>query len=254
MRFFSFILAGCMIFIASQQARADYTSDWTVVGQEYQLAGLYQYNLQLVMDAAEARGDHKAFKEARKAFKKFHKSVFKELEHAYGKALKGSYVWIPTRYWNWNVGVSFQMWKNWTPSSFAWSPWAATAPSGWLPGASWNYWVPNTTTTGPTTTVYYVINYGPGTFTTWTPGGPVYGTQCTSDVSPCLKCVNGFLVPDNGANPGKRCYRCVAGGGVPADGHPCNDYNPNTTNDRCNQGVCKGTQIIPPSPSAPQDF
>ena len=227
MKFFSFIVAGCMIFIASQQANAGYTSDWTVVGQEYQLAGLYEYNLQLAMDAAKGH-DHKAFKEARKLFQDFHKSVFKELEHAYSKALKGQVVWVPTRYWNWNPMVSFQMWKAWKPTA-NWNPWAQTPPPGWNPWASWSYWQRNNN------------YYGPGTFTTWTPGGPVYGTQCTSDVSPCLKCVNGFLVPDNGANPGRRCYRCVAGSAVPADGAPCNDYNPNTTNDRCNQGVCKGT-------------
>ena len=206
------------------------------------------------MDAAEARGDHKAFKEARKAFKEFHKGIFKELEHAYGKALKGEYVWLPTRYWAWNPLVSVQMWQNWTPSSFSWTPWAATAPAGTL-GASWSYWQQNTTTTGPTTNVTYVVNYnnyyGPGTFSTWTPGGPVSGTECTSDPGPCLKCINGFVVPDNGENPHKRCYQCVAGAPVPANGYPCNDYNPNTTNDRCNQGVCSGTPITPVSPWMP---
>ncbi len=246
MKFSVLVLTICMVLLTSQQSRADYVSDWTVVGQEYQLAGLYQGTLQLSMDAAEARGDHKTFKETRKLFKKFHKDVFKSLERSYMKALKGNAVWIPTRYWNWNPWVSVQTWQTWTPSS-NWNPWVATPPTGWNPGTPWNFWVQNPTVQNPTVPNYYIYNYNNYNWN-WTPS---YGTECTSDPGPCLKCINGFIVPDDGENPRKRCYQCVGGQAVPANGHPCNDYNPCTTNDRCNQGRCKGTKISYTSPNNP---
>ena len=71
-----------------------------------------------------------------------------------------------------------------------------------------------------------------------------HGGECTSDPGPCLKCENGYIIPDDGDNPKKRCYRCQDGKAVQDNGHPCNDYNPWTENDVCQQGSCKGTRII----------
>ena len=96
----------------------------------------------------------------------------------------------------------------------------------WVPVPGWNPWSP----------------YGRG-------GN---GGQCDRDPGPCLKCENGYIIADDSDNPKKKCYRCQGGVAVPANGYPCNDYNPCTTNDVCNQGTCKGTPINPVSPCSNQ--
>ncbi|CAK8722365.1 hypothetical protein GCAAIG_12025 [Candidatus Electronema halotolerans] len=96
----------------------------------------------------------------------------------------------------------------------------------WIPVPGWNPWGNN-------------------------PGQPGQGGVCDRDPGPCLKCENGFIVPDDGDNPKKRCYQCSGGVAVQANGYPCNDYNPSTQNDVCRNGKCKGTPFTPVSPSLP---
>lgn len=103
----------------------------------------------------------------------------------------------------------------------------------WIPVPGWNPWMPP--------------GWVPGV-----PGQPGGWAECSGDPGPCLKCENGLIVADDDDSPNMSCYQCSGGVAVPANGSPCNDYNPCTTNDVCKQGKCKGTRIDWPSPWNPQ--
>lgn len=108
----------------------------------------------------------------------------------------------------------------------------------WLPVPGWNPWMP------------------PG----WLPepgqgggqGGGQPWAECYGDPGPCLQCENGLIVPDDNDSPNMFCYQCSGGVAVPANGSPCNDYDPCTTNDVCSQGRCGGTPVNTVSPNNPQ--
>jgi hypothetical protein len=155
---------------------------------EYWRSAMHLYELQQAMDDAKKKGDHRALRDARKAFRGF-ENIFKQIAKAYKGSKRGNIIWVPVPGWN---------------------PWS---PYGW--------------------------------------GRPGQGGECTRDPGPCLKCEDGYIVADDSDNPKKRCYQCSGGVAVQANGQPCNDYNPWTVNDVCQQGRCKGYPGPNPSPSLP---
>lgn len=101
---------------------------------------------------------------------------------------------------------------------------------------------------------------------------PRVGMPCAngSDPGPCLRCLNGRVVPDNQEDPGVclqcrggrvvpdnseypgACLKCKKGQIVSNKGASCNDGNKCTQNDKCNSsGKCQGKCNCYASPSDP---
>jgi hypothetical protein len=105
------------------------------------------------------------------------------------------------------------------------------------------------------------------------PDGGGWGIiACQEDPGPCLRCLNGHVVPDNFEDPGMckkcsggkavpdnsdypgRCYRCEQGNVVYNNGVSCDDGDTCTHGSKCSNGTCKPIYNCPASPSTPCDL